>query len=132
MSGLIYRLAVTFVVVGGVLGFFFGAISFLSAPMMGNALGPGYVAVLRFASLLGRYGLIGYPDLGLGLNQIMTFWSLVSLLGASLALFGGFTIARPLKSHAVLVALFGGILLLLTFSWLPALLVIAAVLSLIL
>jgi hypothetical protein len=129
---LIHRLAVTLVVVGGVLGFFFGAISFLSAPMMGNTLGPGYAAVLQFASLLGHYGLIGYPELGIGLNQIMTFWSLISLTGASLALIGGFMVARSLKSQANLVALLGGILLLLTFSWLPALLVIAAVLSLIL
>ncbi|HXY82934.1 MAG TPA: hypothetical protein VEH56_04375 [Candidatus Saccharimonadales bacterium] len=129
---MIHRSAVTLVIVGGVLGFFFGAISFLSAPMMGNALGPGYGVVLQFASLLGRYGLIGYPELGIRLNEIMTFWSLISLTGATLALIGGYMGARSLKSRADLVALLGGILLLLTFSWLPALLVIAAVLSLIL
>src|SRR5208282_1809369 len=133
MSEMIVRWTAAFMIIcGGVLGLFFGVISFLSTSLMANTLGYGYVNVWQYASLLGKYGMIGYPGLGVALYQIMVFWSVLSLAGAILATCGGISVARSLSQKATFLSVLGGILLLLTFSWLPAFIVIAGSLVLVL
>ena len=119
------------IICGGVLGLFFGIISFLSTPLMANTLGHGYVSVWQYASLFGKYGMIGYPGLGVALYQIMVYWSVLSLAGAISATCGGISVARSLSLKAILLSVLGGIALLLAFSWLPAFIVIAGSLVLI-
>jgi len=132
MSDMIARLTGAFMIIcGGVLGLFFGIISFLSTPLMANTLGHGYVSVWQYASLLGKYGMIGYPGLGVALYQIMVYWSVLSLAGAISATCGGISVARSLSLKAILLSVLGGIALLLAFSWLPAFIVIAGSLELI-
>ena len=132
MSNMIGRLTAAFMIIcGGVLGLFFGVISFLSTSLMANTLGYGYVNVWQYASLFGKYGMIGYPGLGVVLYQIMVFWSVLSLAGAIVAMCGGISVARSLSLKAILLSVLGGILLLLTFSWVPAFIVIAGSLVLV-
>jgi len=98
---------------------------------MATTLGYGYVNVWQYASLLGKYGMIGYPGLGVALYQIMVFWSVLSLAGAIVATCAGISVARSLSLKAILLSVLGGILLLLTFSWVPAFIVIAGSLVLV-
>ncbi|HMK84016.1 MAG TPA: hypothetical protein VK503_09885 [Candidatus Bathyarchaeia archaeon] len=123
---MISRLTTAYMIIcGGVLGLFFGLISFLSTSPMATELGYGYVNVWQYASLLGKYGMIGYPGLGVALYQTMVFWSILSLAGAIVAMCGGISMARSLSRKAILFSVLGGILLLLTFLWVPAFIVIA-------
>jgi len=128
---MIARWSAFMIICGGVLGLFFGVISFLSTSLMANILGNGYVSVWQYAGLLGKYGMIGYPGLGVALYQIMLFWSVMSLAGAFLAICGGISVVRSQSRKATLLSVLSGILLLLTFSWLPAVLVLAGSLVLV-
>ena len=114
------------IILGGVLGLFFGMISFLSTSLMANIMSYGYATVWQYASMLGQLGMIGYPGLGVALHQIMVLWSILSLTGAILATYGGIRLARTLDPTAISLSFLGGILLLLAFSWLPAIIVIAS------
>ena len=119
-------LLICMIILGGVLGLFFSIISFLSTSMMANIMGYEFATVWQYASMLGQFGMIGYPSLGVGLYQIMVLWSVLSLTGASLAACGGIWLARTFDSKAISLSFMGGILLLLAFVWLPAIIVIVS------
>ena len=122
--------ASSLMILGGFLGLFLATISFLSVPLMANVMKFSYATVWQYASLMGRYGMIGYPDFGVDLNEIMLPWSVLSLAGAFFATCGGLRIARRVTLTNELLVAAGAVLLLLTFSWIPALMVIAGCLIL--
>jgi hypothetical protein len=97
---------------------------------MADPLGPEYTVVWGYARLMERYGMIGYPNLGLDLQSIMVVWSLMSLAGGCLASYAGLRAFRGCTGTGKVVASSGGVLLLLTFSWIPALTVMAGCLML--
>lgn len=126
------KIALQLIVLGGVIGLILAVISILSVSLMADVLGYGYVSVWQYAALMGRFGMIGYPEFGGDLNEIMLSWGIMSMVGALLAIYGGFRAVRSATRNSHLLAMIGGVLLLMSFSWIPAFMVIVGCLILIL
>jgi len=120
------ELAMVLILIGGVLGLVFALFSFAMIPFMAGMLGYGYGMIWRYGGMLGRYGMFGYPQFGLELmSGVMLVWSLVAIVGALLSVYSGLRLKRKYSKNTAFIGIVGGVLLLLSFSWLPGLLVLA-------
>jgi hypothetical protein len=114
-------LASALVVIGGVLGLVFALVSLLVIPFFAGMMIFGQ----RLMAEYGGFGMIGYPRFGVLFGGLMFVWSGVGLAGALLATYSGFKLRRYYARGAAIIGIIGGVLLLVTFSWLPALMVLA-------
>jgi len=120
------QLAVVLILIGGVLGLLFAMLSLAMVPFMGGMLGYGYRMMWQYGGIMGRYGMFGYPRLGLEfMTGVMFVWSLVALLGALLSIYSGLKLRRKYAKNIALIGIVGGVLFLVAFSWFPGLLVLA-------
>lgn len=121
------RLAMVLILLGGILGLVIALVSFSMIPFMAGVLGYGYGLIWEYGGLMmGRYGMFGYPQFELGMMPtVMVVWSLIGLVGASLSVLCGLKLRREHSKHVALIGSIGGVLLLLTFSWLPGVMVLA-------
>ena len=112
---------------GGTLGLVISIISLTMVPFMADLLGYGYGVMWRYGGMMmSNYDLFGYPQFGLVLMpSVMVVWGLLGLFGGSLSVFCSLKLRRRLTSNLIFVSAIGGILLLLSFSWLPSLMVLA-------
>lgn len=114
-------------VLGGILGLVISLISLSMVPFMASLLGYGYGVIWQYGGMMmGKYDLFGYPQFGLDIMpSVMTIWSLLGLVGGSLSVFCGLRMRRSHTSNMIFICAIGGVLLLLSFSWLPSLMVLA-------
>ena len=96
-------------------------------PFMASLLGYGYGVIWHYGGMImGKYGLFGYPQFGLDIMpSVMTVWSLLGLVGGSLSVFCGLRLRRRHASNMIFICAIGGVLLLVSFSWLASLMVLA-------
>ncbi len=102
------------------------SISLSMVPFMAGLLGYGYGVIWQYGGIMmGKYDLFGYPQFGLDMMPIvMTMWSLLGLVGGSLSVFCGLSLRRYHTGNMTFISAIGGVLLLLSFSWLPSLMVL--------
>jgi hypothetical protein len=95
-------------------------------PFMANLLGYGYGVMWQFGGMMmDKYDLFGYPQFGLDMMpNVMTVWSLLGLVGGSLSIFCGLRLRRHPTRNMIFICAIGGVLLLLSFCWLPSLMVL--------
>jgi hypothetical protein len=93
-------------------------------PYMAGFLGYGYGVMWQYGGLMmDKYDLFGYPQFGTDMMpNAMTLWSLLGLAGGSISVFCG--LRRQHARNVIFVGAIGGVLLLLSFSWLPSLMVL--------
>jgi len=122
-----HRFARILIVLGGILGLAISLMSLSMVPFMASLLGGGYGVIWQYGGMImGKYDLFAYPQFGLDMMAgVMTIWSLLGLVGGSLSLFCGLRLRRRHTSNMIFICAIGGVLLLLSFSWLPSLLVLA-------
>jgi hypothetical protein len=114
------------ILLGGILGLVIALVSFSMVPFMAAVLGYGYGVMWEYGELMGRYGMFGYPQFELGMMPtVMVVWSLIGLVGASLSVLCGLKLRQDHNKNVALIGSIGSVLLLLTFSWLPGLMVLA-------
>jgi hypothetical protein len=114
------------ILIGGVLGLLSASVSLTIVPFMAGMLGYGYGTMWRFEGIMDRFGMFGYPRFGHEIMAgIMLLWSLLGLVGALLSIYSGLGLRRKYANNIAFTGIIGGLLLLLTFSWLPSLLVLA-------
>jgi len=120
------------VLLGGILGLMISIISLTMVPFMADLLGYGYGVMWQYGGMMmSKYDLFGYPQFGLDIMpSVMVMWSLLGLFGGCLSVFCSLRLRRRLTSSLIFVSAIGGILLLLSFSWLPSLMVLAGCLLL--
>lgn len=120
------RFASVLIVLGGILGLVISLISLSMVPFMARLLGYGYGVIWQYGGMMmGKYDLFGYPRFGLDvMPSVMTIWSLLGLVGGSLSVFCGLRLRRCHSSNMIFICAIGGILLLLSFSWLSSLMVL--------
>jgi hypothetical protein len=96
-------------------------------PFMAGILGFGYGMMWQYGGMMMvKYDLFGYPQFGLDMMPgVMTIWSLLGLFGGSLSVCFGLRRERHNTRNLTFVSTIGGVLLLLSFSWLPSLMVLA-------
>jgi len=112
-------LASALVIIGGILGLVFALVSMFMIQFFAGMMDFGF-------GMMGRRGgfwMMGYPQFGVFFSGIMLLWSALALVGAILAIYSGFKL-RQNKGSAI-IGIIGGVLLLVTFSWIPGLLVLA-------
>ena len=121
-----HRIAGVLVVLGGILGLVISSISLSMVPFMASLLGYGYGIMWQYGGIMmDKYVLFGYPQFGLNvMSNVMTIWSLIGLVGGSVSVFCGFKLRRRLTSNMIFICAIGGLLLLLSFCWLPSLMVL--------
>jgi len=115
------------ILLGGTCGLMIASVSLTLVPFMAGILGNGYEVMWEYGGMMmGRYGMFGYPQLGLTMMAtVMLVWSLLGLVGALLSILCGLRLRHEHTKNVVFMGLTGGVLLLLTFSWLPGLVVLA-------
>ena len=96
-------------------------------PLMADLLGYGYGVMWQYGGMMmTEYDMFGYPQFGLdAMPSVMVMWSLLGLAGGGLSIFCSFRLRRVLTSNMIFVSAIGGALLLLSFSWLSSLMVLA-------
>jgi len=100
-------------------------VSLLMAPFVAGILGLGYGMIWRYGGMMNRYGMFGYPLFGMSIFAgVMFFWSLLELAGALLATYCGLRLRSGYAKNTAAIGIIGGVILLVTFSWLPGLLVL--------
>jgi len=114
-------LATALVLIGGVLGLLFALFSLVVIPFFARMMGYG----LGMMGQYGGFGMMGYPRFGMLVGGMMMLWSGVGLVGALLAIYSGVKLRQTYAKSAATVGIVGGVLLLMTFSWLPGLIVLA-------
>ena len=120
------ELAMVLILIGGVLGLVFALVSLAMVPFMAGMLGYGYGMMWQYGGIMDRYGMFGYPRFGLEIMAgVMFVWSLLALVGALLSIYSGLGLRRKYANNIAFIGIVGGVLLLVTFSWLPSLLVLA-------
>jgi hypothetical protein len=121
-----HRFARGLIVLGGILGLVISLISLCMVTFMASLLGYGYGVIWQYGGpLMGKYDMFGYPQFGLDTMPIvMTVWSLLGLVGGSLSVLCGLSLRRYRTSNIIFISTIGGVLLLLSFSWLPSLMVL--------
>ena len=113
------------ILLGGILGFVISVISFSMIPFMATVLGYWYGTIWEYGgTMMTQYGLFGYPQFGTEMMPIvMTLWSLLGLAGGILSIFSSLRLQRA--NNRFFVGVVGGVFLLLSFLWLPSLIVLA-------
>ena len=112
--------------VGGTLGLVSAMTAFTMNPFMAGLMGTEYATIWQYGGMIGKYGMFGYPEFGLAvMTEVMFVWSLIGLAGAVLSIYCGIKLQQNWTRDVAFIGLEGGFLLLLTFSWLPSLLVLA-------
>jgi hypothetical protein len=120
------RLAEVLILLGGILGIVIALVSLTMVPFMAGVLGYGYGIMWQFGGMMGTYGIFGYPQFGFAvMSSVMVVWSLLGLAGAMLSIFCGLKLRHEHTKKVSFIGSIGGIFLLLTFSWLPGLMVLA-------
>ena len=119
-------LAKVLILLGGILGLVIALISLIMLPFMAGILGYGYGMMWAYGGMMmGRY-MFGYPQFGLAMMPtVMVVWSFIGLVGALLSTLCGLKLRNEHSKNVALIGSIGGVLLLLTFSWLPGLMVLA-------
>ena len=79
----------------------------------------------RMMAEYGGFGVMGYPRFDPLFGGLMLLWSGAGLVGALLAVFSGVKLRRDYAKGSAIIGIIGGVLLLVTFSWLPGLIVLA-------
>jgi hypothetical protein len=77
----------------------------------------------------GAFGMMGVPQFGMlfGVSLAMVMlWFGVGFVGALLAIYSGVKLHQNYSKNCATIGIIGGVLLLITFSWLPGLIVLAA------
>ena len=125
-----HRFARTLVIFGGILGCMISLLSLGMVPFMAHFLGYGYGVLWQYGGMMmGKYYLFGYPRFGLDIMPtVMALSSLLGLAGGSLSVYCGLRLKRANRNMAFVSAI-GGVLLL-YFSWLPSMIVLAGALLL--
>ena len=120
------RFAKVLVLFGGILGLVISVISLSMVPFLAGPLGYSYGAIWQYGGMMmGEYDLFGYPQFGLNMMSIvMTVWSFLGLIGGSLSVFSGLKLRRDYTHNMTFISAIGAALLLLSFSWLPGLMVL--------
>jgi len=126
-----HRFTGVLILLGGILGLVIAMISLTLAPYMATVLGYGYGVMWQYGGIMmGGYGLFGYPQFGLAMMpSVMIMWSFLGLVGALLSITCGLKLRRGCTGNVIFIGAIGGVLLLLSFSWLPGLMVLAGALS---
>jgi len=121
------RIAEVLILLGGILGLVIALVSLTMAPFMAGVLGYGYGIMWQFGGMMmGTYGIFGYPQFGLAvMSSVMVVWSLLGLTGAFFSIFCGLKLRKEHTKNVSFIGSIGGVFLLLTFSWLPGLMVLA-------
>ena len=121
------RLAEVLILLGGILGLVIALVSLTMVPFMAGVLGYSYGIMWQFGGMMmGTYGIFGYPQFGLAvMSGVMVVWSLLGLAGALLSIFCGLKLRQEHTKNVSFIGSIGGVFLLLTFSWLPGLMVLA-------
>ena len=120
------RVALILILIGGITGLLFAIVSLAMVPFMAGILGNDYGTIWQYGGLLDRYGMVGYPQVGLEIvAEVMFLWSLIALVGGFLSVYSALRLARKFATDFAFIGIVGGVLLLVTFSWLPSLLVLA-------
>ena len=114
-------LATALVLVGGVLGIVFALASLVMIPFMAGLMSYGWGMMGRY----GGFGMMGYPRFGMFLGGMVVLWTGVGLVGAVLAIYSGLRLRQSYTKSTATIGIIGGVLLLVTFSWLPGLIVLA-------
>lgn len=117
-------LAIALVLIGGVLGLVFALFSL--------AIISFFAGTMDFAGgMMRRYGAIGMMGIpqfgmlfGVSLGLVM-LWFGVGFVGALLAIFSGLKLHQNYSKNWATMGIIGGVLLLITFSWIPGLIVLA-------
>lgn len=112
--------------VGGILGVLISVISLTLVPFMVGLLGYGYGVVWQYGGIMmNKYYMFGYPQVGLDMMpSVMVLWSLLGLVGGVSSVFSALRLRRHYNSNTIFVGAIGGMLLLLSFSWLSSLMVL--------
>jgi len=112
--------------IGGILGLVFAVVSLAMVPFMAGILGYGYGMVWQFGGFIDRYGMFGYPRVGIEImTGVMFLWSLLALVGAFLSIYSAVRLGRERTRNIAFIGIVGGVLLLVTYSWVPSLMVLA-------
>jgi len=121
------RLAGGMILLGGICGLVIAIVSLMLVPFMASVLGYGYEMMWEYGGIMmGRYGMFGYPQFGLGMMaNVMLLWSLLGLTGGLLSIFCGVKLRDNYSKHVIFIGLIGGVFLLIAFFWVPGLLVLA-------
>lgn len=94
-------------------------------PVMAGMITYGYGTVWRYSAIMSTYGMFGYPEFEpVYLTTVMSMWNLVGLVGTLLSIYCGIKLRKKWVRNVTFIGLVGGVLLLLTFSWLSSLLVL--------
>ena len=112
--------------VGGILGVLISVISLTLVPFMVGLLGYGYGVVWQYGGMMmNKYYMFGYPQVGLDMMpSVMVLWSLLGLVGGVSSIFSALRLRLHYTSNTIFVGAIGGMLLLLSFSWLSSLMVL--------
>jgi len=115
-------LGIVLMLIGGITGLILASLSLAMIPFMARWIGYSYAIVWQYGSLMVRYAMFGYPDFGHGMaSSVMFVWSILGLAGALLSIYCGLKLRQRYVWRIAIIGIMGGILLLLTFSWLPGL-----------
>ena len=119
-------LGVVLVLTGGIIGLIFAFLSLAMVPFMVGWMGYNYAIVWQYGGMMVRYAMFGYPDFGHEMmGSVMFVWSMLGLAGALLSIYCGLRLRQRYLWRVALIGIMGAFLLLLTFSWLPGLSVLA-------
>ena len=112
---------------GGILGLAISVISLTLVPFMAGVMGYGYGVMWWYGGMMmDKYFMFGYPQVSLDMVPVvMVIWSLFGLIGGSLAVCCAVKLRSGYSMNMIFVGAIGGIFLLLSFSWLASLLVLA-------
>jgi hypothetical protein len=114
------------VLVGGTLGLGSSLFALMMIPFFAGTV--NYDWMIRGWSMMGRYGgygMMGYPRLDLFFGGVMLLWTVFGLIGSIIALYSGLKLRSNYGKVSAAIGIIGGGLLLVAFSWLPALIVLA-------
>lgn len=70
----------------------------------------------------GAFRMIGFPQV---FGGIILGWIVVAFVGSLLAIYSGFKLRQDYAKNTAILGIVGGVLLLITFSWFPGLVVLA-------
>ena len=107
------------------MGLVFAVCSLAMIPFMAGILYYGFGMIWQYGEMMGKYGMFGYPQVDLGIIAVvMLAWTMIMFVGAILSIYCSVRLRQDYAKNVAFFGIVGGILLLLTFSWLPALLVL--------
>jgi predicted nucleic acid-binding Zn ribbon protein len=120
------NLSMILVLAGGILGLAFSIFSLAMVPLFVGIM--NYHWMTNGLGVLGRYGgygMMGYPRIGVFFGGVMLLWILLGVTGSILTIYSGLKLGSDFSKASATIAIIGGALLLIAFSWLPALIVLA-------